>query len=175
MRRSTAPLALFALALGACDGAHPLAAPSDALVSTADEVRVLARAAGTYWMQPGPAPIYVTIDALRKGDDRVMGGAEFSLLTGTIISEVVCLTVVENIAWIGLRHVGGTHPAVAGGISYGWIRVEDNGHGRQAAPDRSSGIAAFQSEASALWYCANTPGSPPLNPVLGGNLQVRER
>jgi hypothetical protein len=174
MRTSTAPLALLTLALVACDGTNPVAAPTEAPLSRADEVRVVARATGTYRFQTSAAPIDVTIEAIRKGDGRVTGGAEFALLTGTIVSEVVCLTVVGNVAWIGLRHVGGTHPAVSGGISYGWIRVEDNGQGRNAAPDRSSGIAAFGVEADALWYCATTPAGPPFWPVISGNLQVRE-
>jgi hypothetical protein len=176
MRRVKVTTALFALLfLPACEGPAPAEPSFEPAFNRADEVRVIAQAMGTYRIQPGVAPIDVTFNALKKGDGRVMGEAEFVLLTGNIISEVVCLTVIDNVAWIGLRHVGGTHSAVAGGISHGWIRVENNGQGRSAPTDRASAIAAFQTEQNALAYCAIAPNAPAFNPLLSGNIQVRER
>lgn len=162
-------LALVALLTSACEQPTAPTVTPEPLRSAADDVRVVAMAMGDYQI----GALSVVFNAIEKGDASVKGQAEFHLPVGDVLSEVICLTIVDDVAWIGLRHVQTNVWFVSPG-SFGWFRVRDDGEGGVAA-DESSVVLVNRSEAGAKWYCANTPDGPALNSIAEGNVQVRPR
>jgi hypothetical protein len=86
--------------------------------------------------------------------------------------EVECVQVEGNQAWLGGRITRSDVPE-GEAIAF-WLRVEDNGEGAGAAPDRWSDVIYFVEGGVPVPddICAQHY-SYPLVPIEGGNIQVR--
>ena len=86
--------------------------------------------------------------------------------------EVTCLSVVGNRAWIGGVQKNGSE-GFPEGLENGF-RVVDNGEGANDPPDQLSLMFVNAPPGFAQAYCNARPAAPPLFPIEGGNIQVRD-
>jgi hypothetical protein len=113
--------------------------------------------------------------ALKYADGTVQGEYQlFNRSSGTRLhGDVVCLSVVGNLAWIGGSQEHGSDgfpPDLENGF-----RVADNGEGANDPPDGMSLMFVNAGPGFAQAYCTARPPAPaPLNPIEAGNIQVRE-
>lgn len=88
----------------------------------------------------------------------------------SIKGDVVCVTVINNRAWMVGLVTESTAPTAPVG-TYTRFRVADNGEGGNSAPDQISlmevGVVGFPP------YCFTVPERPALVDIEAGNVQVR--
>ena len=98
--------------------------------------------------------------ARRYADGTVKGRWQLSGVPA-FTGEVVCLTVIDNAAWIG-THWSTVGPGI-GGVDegYGGFRIVDNGDGSDDPADQLSRFYFhWPTEFHASDYCATTPPAP---------------
>lgn len=172
--------AAFAVALAACGGGS---APQPTAAKSAPAAAASSQASGPV-IQSATGAGHFTIagelrtfsfTALKYADGTVQGEYElFSRVSGTRIhGDVVCLSVVGNHAWVGGSQDQGSNPAgFPEGLENGFQAV-DNGEGEGDPPDELSLMFIDGAPGFAQAYCDIMADAPPLNPIEGGNIQVR--
>jgi len=168
---------LFAVVLAGCDGGST----TDTMAKSSGAETMLGQESGPV-VQSATGAGHFTIagelrtfsfTALKYADGTVQGQYElFNRANGARIhGDVVCLSVVGNLAW-----VGGRQKLSSGGFPDGLengFRVADNGEGATDPPDQLSLMFVNAPPGFAQAYCDVRPEAPPLNPIEHGNIQVR--
>jgi hypothetical protein len=167
---------LCAVVLAGCDsGLEPTAAtaPGPPLFNKGSGPVVQSATGAGHFTVGGELRTF-SFTALKYADGTVEGEYELkSRLTGaTIHGDVTCLSVMGNLAWIGGVQEHGSEGFPPGGEN--GFRVADNGEGANDPPDEMSLMFVNAPPGFAQLYCNARPPAPALNPIEGGNIQVRD-
>ena len=115
-------------------------------------------------------------NAIRHADGSVSGQFELKSEQDEglrIHGDVVCFTVIGNVARLAGRVDQSNTPIVEEGAYVVWT-VVDNGEGNKSPPDLTTDFFGPVSEEAAAFHCAVGFNLGPFLPVLGGNLQVHD-
>lgn len=170
----------FALVLAACDGGS---APPATVAKSAAAPTALSQGSGPV-VQSATGAGHFTVagelrtfsfTALKYADGTVQGEYElFSRVSGTRIhGDVVCLSVVGNHAWVGGTQDHSIDPVAFPPGGENGFQTVDNGEGDNDPPDLLSLMFINGPPGFAQAYCDAQADAPPLNPIEGGNIQVR--
>ena len=168
---------LFAVLLGGCGGSAPPAtvARSSAAPSTLTGPVVQSATGAGHFTAGGELRTF-SFTALKYADGTVQGQYElFSRVSQTRIhGDVTCLSIVGNHAWVGgIQDHSIDAVAFPPGGENGFQTV-DNGEGADDPPDLLSLMFINGPPGFAQAYCDAQVNAPPLTPIEGGNIQVRD-
>lgn len=127
----------------------------------------------------GPELTSFSYNAIAKGDT-ASGQFQFNFRAADlkVHGYVSCVTVVDNVAWIGgvITRLTSTDPADQELVGTDvWWRVRDNGEGDGAAPDRTTSLlfTIIGVPITAASWCANREFRGLERDIQEGNIQVR--
>lgn len=181
---------LVALAMAGCGETEPAVAPEAAtdepLASSSRSHRVVAEVTGradhTRTVGAVTALTLFRFHAEEKAHGRTKGHYFYNFQAAgfSIRGPVTCLTIKDNQAWIGgtVGSIDSPDPEDQSLVGVDmWWRVVDNGRGRHAAPDSTTGVGfAFPgSTISAESWCRDQPALLILREVEKGDIKVRGR
>lgn len=178
-----------ALAMAGCGESDPAVGPesaTDAALQSSRSNRVVAQVSGradhTRTVGDVTALTLFRFHMQQKADGRTSGRYYYNFQAAgfAVRGPVTCLTINGNQAWIGgtVESIDSPDPEDQSLVGVDmWWRSVDNGHGRHAAPDSTTGLGfAFAgSTITAESWCNDQPAVLVMREVERGNIKVRSR
>lgn len=179
-RRAVAVVFIFAVTHSACDRPSPATAPPLAGLSVGETNSGAGQSASGsgHFGGFGPRPFGWRVFAFNASDGpdgTLQGRFEIEATRNFALQgDVVCISVVDNVAWVGgiLRHINAPDLEFVIGWA-GFFRVVDNGEGGRSPVDHVTFVDIDPDPSAATAYCRDRPVWQPLNSIEAGNIQVR--